>query len=625
MVAVIRVGLRADRRLLDVTRDSDVSEPFWLRVRAEWGADGADPGRAIIVPVDRALSRLAWLGEACRLYRVGVAWDPEARVLIERFGAEQQALAAIRLRGHVSTAAGVDSRLQGTRFTRALHDFQKRDLARLLALPHAANFSVPGAGKTAVTYALYEAERAAGRVERLVVIAPLSAFDAWQVEAGECLRPVPTVRTFEDADVDSAEIILVNYQRVSPNYETVAAWVSARRTHLVLDEAHRIKAGRQGQWGTACLDLAFLAARRDVLTGTPAPHAIADLEALVNFLWPNQGRRVLPAESLLSRPSLDAVLSASKNLQPLFVRTTKRELQLPKTHFDVRELPLEGLQAAIYGALVGRYVDELDLRRPELADMAQMGRITMYLLEAATNPGLLAVGSSPHDPLELVHPPLIVRTGSRLADLLVEYGRFETPRKFAALATLVRDNVDRGQKTLVWSNFVRNLTTLERLLAKYQPALIHGGIPSGLAARSAPRRREEELRRFREDPSCTVLLANPAALAEGISLHHACHHAVYIDRTFNAGHYLQSLDRIHRLGLSPEQETRFTLFVTLGTIDMSVDQRVRKKVEQLGHVLDDKDLTLLALPGDDDYGPAVESPDDIAVLFDHLREAAVNR
>jgi SAM-dependent methyltransferase len=62
----------------------------------------------------------------------------------------------------------------GTRFSRRLRSFQIRDLGKLLALPNGSNFSVPGAGKTAVAYALYECERTARRVERLLIVAPLT-------------------------------------------------------------------------------------------------------------------------------------------------------------------------------------------------------------------------------------------------------------------------------------------------------------------------------------------------------------------------------------------------------------------------------------------------------------------
>jgi hypothetical protein len=90
------------------------------------------------------------------------------------------------------------------------------------------------------------------------------------------------------------------------------------------------------------------------------------------------------------------------------------------------------------------------------------------------------------------------------------------------LLQLVERNVAGGRKTLVWSNFVRNLETLERMLQRYRPALIHGGIPSEISDASASRTREAELARFRTDETCQVLLANPAATSEGVSLHDVC-------------------------------------------------------------------------------------------------------
>ena len=39
---------------------------------------------------------------------------------------------------------------------------------------------------------------------------------------------------------------------------------------------------------------------------------------------------------------------------------------------------------------------------------------------------------------------------------------------------------------------------------------------------------------FREDPNVNVLIANPATLAESVSLQRECHHAIYVDRMFKA-------------------------------------------------------------------------------------------
>ena len=43
-----------------------------------------------------------------------------------------------------------------------------------------------------------------------------------------------------------------------------------------------------------------------------------------------------------------------------------------------------------------------------------------------------------------------------------------------------------------------------------------------------------------------------------------------------------SLDRIHRLGLPPEVETRITVLVADATIDEVVEQRLAAKLEFMG-------------------------------------------
>ena len=608
---------------VEVERDAGVPEGFWLRARSEWGSAGPDPGRLIEVPVERFLSRTEWLRPACSLYGVGITWDERSRALMLSLRALRSELDERLADSTPLTPAEVRVRLDGSRFTRELLPFQERDLGHLLALPHGANFSVPGAGKTTVAYALYEAERVAGRIDQLLVVAPLSAFDAWLTEAGACFSTEPTIHRFDGGRIDpEAEVLLTNYQRLHRNYGDIARWVVASSTHVILDEAHRMKGGRAGAWGSTCLDMAFLATRRDILTGTPAPQSPQDMVALMDYVWPNQARRILPPSAFQRQPPADVGHQIAVAIRPLFARTRKRELPLRDPDFHVVEVPLEGLQQSIYEALRNQYAGVFRLAEGDRLDLARMGDVVMYLLEAATNPALLPAGwRQGADPIEFRHPPLEIPPGSELARLIEEYARFETPRKLVTLATLVEEKARSRQKTLVWSNFVRNLETLEHMLARYRPALIHGGIPSEVSDAGARRTREGEIDRFRHDSECLVLLANPAAMSEGISLHDVCHEAIYVDRTFNAGQYLQSIDRIHRLGMEPEQETNITLLVTVGTVDEIVDRRVAQKADRLGDMLDDPDISLLALPNEDDYGPALDpgDADDIRALFAHLR------
>lgn len=611
-----------DPNIVIAERDQRVPDVFWGQLRIEWGYDG-DPARKVRVPVSRFRTNLGWLRATAARYGVNISWTSEVLSIIATVKEERRALDAARRTPSPLSNSEVEQLLAGTRFVRHLKGFQLRDAGKLLGLPHGANFSVPGAGKTTVAYAVYEILRKSQNIEQLLVVAPLSAFDAWQTEAVDCFAEGqrPGVAVVAGDVPTGAEVLLVNYHRLASNFEKLSAWVRSKRTLVLLDEAHRMKAGRAGQHGSACLDLAFAAARRDILSGTPSPQSAQDFVALYDYLWPGQARRILPADALTVRPPPDSMHRVSAAIGPLFVRTTKSELDLPPTRRIPVVVPLAGLQREIYVALRDRYAGSLRVSMNDRTELARMGTIVMYLLEAATNPQLLAVGSRDL-PGEFSYPPLPVEPGTRLWDLIAGYGRHETPPKLTRLRQIIEENKrapDGPRKTLVWSNFVANLEGMRRWLAVYQPAMIHGGVPSTTAGPTAAVTREDELRRFREDPECLVLLANPAAMSEGVSLHKVCHHAVYVDRTFNAGHFLQSVDRIHRLGLGPEVQTTLMILITADTIDGVVDTRLHVKTENMGIALNDPDLVTMALPDEEDYGSPVENAEDMAALLAHLR------
>jgi len=207
--------------------------------------------------------------------------------------------------------------------------------------------------------------------------------------------------------------------------------------------------------------------------------------------------------------------------------------------------------------------------------------------------------------------------------LISAYNQYELPWKYAEVEKIVAEAASRNEKVLVWSSFVRNLKALQKLLARFNPSVIHGGIPViEDEVSSDVLCRKNELSRFKFGDS-SVLLANPAACGEGVSLHHWCHHAVYLDRSFNAGQFLQSQDRIHRLGLGPAIVTNFTSLVSEYSIDETVDIRLRDKVTALSRLLDDPGLVKVALPDPEenasDQRPLFE--DDLSAIISHIRGA----
>lgn len=410
-------------------RDGGVSPELWnaLGRNIAPGASSHASDDEVVVPLERFLAARNWLGTALRTYDCEAQFDAALTAVLERADAERsevrRLLAAEPLHELADPVA-----LAGSRFCRELRPFQVRDLGHILSLAHGANFSVPGAGKTTVAYAVYEAERMRGRVECMLVVAPLSAFDAWMVEVHECLDPAPSIVRFEGRAPARAEILLVNYQRLAAGYDAIAEWVLERACAVVLDEAHRMKRGRGGEWGSRCLDLAHLAARRDILTGTPAPQHPSDFAALLEFLWPHQSRRILPADAFRADPPPETMTEVSQRLRPLFARTNKDELGLDAPTLRVEVAEMKPLQAEIYDALHTRMRRAVRASAHERALFGDMGGVVMYLLEAATNPALLAnaIGGTASP---LAWPPEPIPADSTLAERVLSYGRHETPRK----------------------------------------------------------------------------------------------------------------------------------------------------------------------------------------------------
>jgi hypothetical protein len=491
--------------------------------------------------------------------------------------------------------------LLGPEWSADLTAFQRRDISRLLALRHGANFSVPGAGKTRVALAVFDATRKRGEVQRLLVVCPKSAYEAWHYESSICFKEPLQIGVMAGVPDPGAELLLVNYERIARSVTSLAEWLRSAPAMLVLDEAHRMKLGARGMYGSACLVLGPLAQRRLILTGTPAPNGARDLESLLSFVWPGHGKRVV-AEAVGGGD----LAYASSVLRPLFTRTTKKELGLPPFEPKIRYVDLPPLHREIYEALKGN-------PSARAGDLQSLGRAMLRMLMAATSPALLVDGTTRYEPLLYQVPPLEASPDDSLHTLLKHLPRLELSPKYEEAVKIVAQNADVGRKTLVWTTFVRSLTTLERLLAPYAPAAVHGGTED----------REEQIQRFREDPHCMVLISNPATLGEGISLHQVCHDALYIDRDFIAGRYLQSLDRIHRLGLAPGTETRVTILAARATVDEVVAMRLESKLEFMGRILDDPSVQQLGDLQEDEPSTAGMDARDIRALLAHLAGAPV--
>lgn len=533
----------------------------------------------------------------CTQYEIAVESDKYAQELIDSFAKDYRAFAS---REEFLTVGSDELRqlLRDTGFNRDLTSFQDRDVRALLAMRHGANFSVPGAGKTTSLLAMYRVLRSHGLVDRLVVVAPINAFISWEEEWSDIFGKdtASNIRRLSVSDLENysqiaganAELFLVNYEKLRRHSSGLVPFFRGHKIHFVLDEAHRIKAGERNLSYQEIVRLGDLAVRRDILTGTPMPQSPLDLDPQFEFLWTQSVlREPIPTEND------ELIAQANLAIEGRFARTTKGELGLPEPIFKFSNVSMGPVQSELYSLLkseTARRLAGLDFGDREL--LRGLQRSIVRLMQAATNPMLL--GSDDEYDAELVE----LTSGSRIAEVISEFARFEKPAKVEFLRQRVADLLRTGPdtKVVIWSYFVRNIRLLESLLKEFRPLSIYGAVPSG--SDEDETKREGILKKFKTDKDSRVLIANPQACGEGISLHKVCHYALYLDRSFNAAHFLQSVDRIHRVGLPSGVETTIEIISAPNTIDEVINTRLVQKAAAMGAVLNDAHLLQLA------YDPA---------------------
>ncbi len=528
-----------------------------------------------------------------RMLKFRFTTDESSKKIMSRFAEEYRLSRESRPAGETPILEGdIQGRLDSMGFTkekRELQKFQLRDVVKLIGIPNGANFSVPGSGKTTVTLAVHLltcTER-----DKLLVICPKSAFPVWDSIIAECIEPSDnwaynTGRFLNLSGMDEHTLVknfssenryfFTNYEHFVSKRDVFSYILSIYSVHMVLDEAHRMKAGEQSQRGSALLSVANLPKRKDILTGTPMPQSKHDIQAQLDFLYPGVrlGMRIDRGEP------------PSSVIGKYYTRTTKIELEIPPMKRNFIHVPMSPAQSALYSIIRNEALSQLsELRTNNQFDVIRARRSVLRLLQIASNPLLALQGMS--DDSQVLENGII----SALRKEPIS-------TKMQAAIKIARENSLVGRKSVIWTIFTKNINDLEAYLADLNPVSIYGAVPTGDDNDISSR--EGRLKKFHKDDSCMVLIANPAAAGEGISLHEACHEAIYLDRSYISTHYLQSIDRIHRLGLPDGTETNVHIIQAappagLGSIDYSVSRRLATKIRALEQLLNDRDLHQIAL------------------------------
>lgn len=499
---------------------------------------------------------------------------------------------------------------------RTLYNLQLLSAYHMAFAQNACNFSVPGAGKTSVVYGAFAYLRSLPandpkHVDKLLIVGPLSSFGPWENEYEECFGVKPTStrliggmskeqKSIYLHGIDTSIITLTSYQSVVSIKEDLKFFIAHNKVMVVLDEAHKIKNTQGAITAESTKELADKAVSRVVLTGTPAPNGYEDLYNLFRFIWPDRDVISYSVSQLnnMSQSSDDARVSDLINkIAPFFIRVRKSDLGIPAATFEEVVVPMSENQRNLYDVLEERTMSGLNAEEdsPYLRKLRQAKMIR--LMQLATNPSLLKQSlSNVYD--ENGNPIQESDEDKAFINGISQFTSDEVPPKFIKTAEIAEDIIKKGGKVVIWVNFIKNILDLKDYLNSLGIATreLYGATPvegSSSDAEASAFTREAIVREFNSDNSSfNVILANPFAVAESISLHKKCHNAIYVERSFNAAHFIQSKDRIHRFGLPSGIETHYYYLITERSIDETINTRLILKETRLNEIMESMPIPL---------------------------------
>jgi SNF2 family DNA or RNA helicase len=411
----------------------------------------------------------------------------------------------------------------------------------------AAVFDEQGVGKTKEVIDAIVSLLKQNVIGSAIIICPKTLIYTWQNEIRKHSYLVPVAIIGNQSSkgyrfLSAGNVYIINYEGIAAELSTIKLLLQTRRFMIVLDESQRIK-DPNGQTFKAISEIKNFATRRVILTGTPVANKPTDLWSQFYFL--DGGETLGNNFTIFKRDYKDNALTTQNlidlqsRIKPKSIRRLKNNvLELPEKVFQVIEVELAPIQKNIYRKLKEELLVEV-MKTEEKTIIDESKSILKKLLrlvQIASNPGLLVKDYT------------------------------ETPAKFAELDKLLKQIIQKGEKAIIWTAFVDNVKMLKRRYREYGSLEIFGEIPIA--------DRNNHIQMFQEDKNYRVMIANPAAAREGITLT-AANHAIYLDRSFNLVDYLQSQDRIHRI--SQDKRCNIIKLVAKSTIDLFIEDKLSRK------------------------------------------------
>lgn len=422
-----------------------------------------------------------------------------------------------------------------------------------------------GTGKSLTAIAITGALSQAGRIRRVLIVAPLSILGVWEEEfqkfaafpyalavlSGSSAKKLDTLRHMTGT---ALQVVVVNYESAWRLEKALTAW---HPDLIIADEGHKIKTHNIAA-SKAMHRMGAKASYRLLLTGTVITNKAIDVFSQYKFLNPAIYGNSFYAfrnryfdmvgygnHTPVLKKSMEGELT--EKLHSISYRATKAEcLDLPETTDVIRQIELEPAALRIYRGLVKESYAEL-----AGGEVTATNILTRLLRLSQLTGGFL--GNDETAAVEQV-----------------------SAAKLSALEDILDGAVAEGKKLVIIARFIPEIRAICKLLEKrgLGYSCITGEVKN----------RDEQVARFQKEPEVMAFVGQIATAGLGITLT-AASTMVFYSLDYSMSNFEQTKARIHRVG--QRMPCTYLYLVARGTVDEKVLAALESKADLARTLVDD--------------------------------------
>lgn len=415
-------------------------------------------------------------------------------------------------------------------------------------------FDEQGLGKTKIVIDSLLKDIEDGFIDGALFICKKYLIDMWEEEISKhsYINPIVLRGTSKELGqkfLTYSHFYIINYDALFSEKNRLQMFLKLRNMAIVLDESQKIK-NPKAKITHAINEIKNYSGKRIVISGTPIANKPVDIWSQFYFLdggvllgnnfevFKKKYKIDMGGDEPLSI-KIESLEQLRDIINSVSIRRLKSDvLELPEKIFEDVYVELGVQQTNIYNKLKDELIIEIKSLDGEhiIDDSNNILKKLLRLTQISSNPNLV----------------------------IPEFN--EQSAKFIMLDELLEKIIEKNEKAIVWSSFNGNIRYLKRRYKKYGASMLFGEIPI--------EDRKKIVTNFQQQEDNKILIANPAAAKEGLTLT-AANNAIYIDRNFNLVDYLQSQDRIHRI--SQTKTCKIIKILAKNTIDEYIDEILYKK------------------------------------------------